>query len=215
VQDARVTRPSEFSREGNPIEAIRQSWLILGSLALGLLAYLAIAVALVRWAHPQVTGSAAFIPEFRHYVRPEPMERTLYLVGLISIPTLPTLFYGLLASGSRRFPGLWPGLASPYGLAARDGLVAGGVLLWLGFLAQRSQIPAASCYLAGACLLALLAPLNRFARLQERPESSVGNALRGVPGGGAAAPTVIPGTPRRAFPTDHFPRIAAGHLAGA
>ncbi len=159
MQDARVTRPSGFSREEISIEAASQSWLVLGSLSLGLLVYLAMAVALARWAHPHVTGPAAFIPELRHFVRPEPMERMLYLVGLLSIPTLPTLFYGLLACWSRRFPRLGRCLASPHSLAVRDGLIVGLVLLWLGFLAQRSQIPAASYYLAGACLLAVLATL--------------------------------------------------------
>ena len=164
MQEARATRPSERSERGGPIETANQSWLVLGSLSLGLLVYVAMAVAPGAMRHPHVTGPAAFIPEFRHYVRPEPMERMLYLVGLASIPTLPTLFYGLLAWGSRWFPRFWCCLANPYGLAARDGLVVGVVLVWLGFLAQRSQIPAASYYLAGACLLAVLAPLaTRYA----------------------------------------------------
>ena len=135
------------------------TWLVLGSLSLGLLVYLAIAAALVRWAHPRLSDAAAFIPEFRRYVRPEPMERLLYLVGLISIPTLPTLFYGLLSWCGRRLPGVGRCLANPLGLAVRDGLVVVVVLVWLVLLARGSQIPAASYYLAGACLLAVLASL--------------------------------------------------------
>ncbi len=169
MQDARGTRPSEFSREGLSIETANQSWLVLGSLSLGLLVYLAMAVALVRWTHPRVISPAAFLPELRRFVRPEPMERMLYLVGLISIPTLPTLFYGLLACWGRRYPRLGRCLANPYGLTVRDGLVVGGVLLWLGFLAQRSQIPAASSYLAGACLLSVLAPLATICTFAGRP----------------------------------------------
>jgi hypothetical protein len=128
-------------------------------LSLGLLVYLAIAAALVRWTHPALGDAAAFIPEFRRFVRPEPMERLLYLVGLISIPTLPTLFYGLLTWCGRRLPRLERCLANPCGLAVRDGLIVVVVLAWLIFLARGSEIPAASYYLAGACLLAVLASL--------------------------------------------------------
>jgi hypothetical protein len=142
-----------------PFATVSQSWLVLGSLWLGLLGYVAIALALVLWTHPNATGPAAFIPEFRCYVRPEPMERTLYLVGLLSIPALPTLFYGLLACASRRFPDFCRWLDDPHALLARDGLVVGCVLVWLGMLAHRSKIPVASCYLAEACVLAVLAPL--------------------------------------------------------
>jgi hypothetical protein len=169
VQDARITRPSEFSKEGISIETANQSWLVLGSLSLGLLVYVAMAVALVLWAHPYVPGSGAFMPEFRVYVRPEPMERMLYLVGLASIPTLPTLFYGLLVRWSRRFPRLRHRLADPYLLGLRDGLIAGGVLAWLGFLAQRSQIPGASYYVAAICLPAVLAPLAAVHASTARP----------------------------------------------
>ena len=159
MQEARAIRPLDFSKAGVSIETASQSWLVLGSLSLGLLVYVAMAIDLARWAHPHVAGPGAFIPEFREFVRPEPMERMLYLVGLASIPTLPTLFYGLLAWWTGRLPRLGRCLANPYGLAVRDGLVAGGILLWLAFLAHRSQIPLASYYLAGACLPAVLAPL--------------------------------------------------------
>ena len=169
MQDARIIRPLEFPKEGVSIETANQSWLVLGSLSLGLLVYVAMAVALVRSVHPHVPGSGAFMPEFRVYVRPEPMERMLYLVGLASIPTLPTLFYGLLACGSRRFPRLGRWVANPCLLGVRDGLVAGFVLLWLGFLAHRSQIPAASYYLAAACLPAVLAPLATAGASTARP----------------------------------------------
>ena len=171
MQDACVTTPSDFAKGGLANETAQDqpkdyccggeedTWRVLGSLSLGLLVYLAIVAALVRWVHPVLSDAAAFIPEFRRFVRPEPMERMLYLVGLISIPTLPTLFYGLLTCCGRRLPRLGRCLANPCGLAVRDGLIVVVVLAWLIFLARGSEIPAASYYLAASSLLAVLASL--------------------------------------------------------
>ncbi len=48
---------------------------------------------------------------------------------------------------------------------------------------------------------------------EEKSLKTVGNALRGVPGGGVAASMSIPGTPRRAFPTADPPGVTESHFA--
>jgi len=54
---------------------------------------------------------------------------------------------------------------------------------------------------------------NEHSRFGDGTEQTAGNALRGVPERGLAASRAIHGTPRRAFPTGHRPRITQDHLA--
>ncbi len=54
-----------------------------------------------------------------------------------------------------------------------------------------------------------------FARFWKSTRRTVGNALRGVPGTTTDAATPLPGTPRRAFPTEDPPGNTRGYLGGA
>ena len=132
------------------------------SLTLAMLAYVALAVALGHIMPADGSNSAqkellfnsgdAFLPEIVQAVRPEPLEKTRYLLGLFCIPTLPMAFY-LLAH--RLMPSrLLNDLNRPRVLATRDLFLIAVLLAWFWTLLRSSAIPNIELYLAFAFPLA-------------------------------------------------------------
>jgi hypothetical protein len=135
------------------------------SIAVSLLIYVLMAVALARFIPgpdtPLIRAAVAkaaatefvYHPELEQHIRPEPLEKARYLLGLLCIPTLPTVFYVL----GRRFmrPEAFDFLNRPGPLAARDRLLAIILAVWLLVLLRFSQIPNSSGYLLVSLLMAI------------------------------------------------------------
>jgi len=158
------------SAEERPAEAINLSdgrewprvWL---SLALSLVIYVPLALALAqiipgpetalgRAAAAKAAAEFVPFPEIKLFIRPEPLEKARYLLALICIPILPTVFYlfGL------RFirPEVLDVLNRPGPLAVRDLLLATALVVWFLVLCRSSQIPNSGAYLLASLSLALL-----------------------------------------------------------
>lgn len=148
---------------------------VWGSLALSLVTYLLFARAVMGSERPPPAGLAQrFIPELRESLRPEPTERTLFIVGLLSAAILPVFYYALL----QRFA---PGTSAPgrgatdaRWLACRDVVLVGGLAAWLTWLTRSSQIPNVGWYLGAS--LGLAACVSAW-RLRAR----AGSATRAPP----------------------------------
>jgi hypothetical protein len=135
------------------------------SIAVSLLIFVLMAVALARFIPgpdtPLIRAAAAkaaatefvYHPEMEQHIRPEPLEKARYLLGLLCIPTLPTVFYVL----GRRFmrPEAFDFLNRPGPLAARDRLLAIILAAWLLVLLRCSQIPNSSGYLLVSLVMAI------------------------------------------------------------
>jgi len=135
------------------------------SIAVSLLIYVLLALALARFIPgpdtPLIRAAAAkaaatefvYHPELEQHIRPEPLEKARYLLGLLCIPTLPTFFYVV----GRRFmrPEVFDFLNRPGPLAARDRLLAIILAVWLLVLLRFSQIPNSGGYLLVSLLIAI------------------------------------------------------------
>jgi hypothetical protein len=134
------------------------------SIAVSLLIYVLMAVALARFIPgpdtPLIRAAAkaaatefVYHPELEQNIRPEPLEKARYLLGLLCIPTLPTVFYVL----GRRFmrPEAFDFLSRPGTLAIRDLLLSSILAAWLLVLLRFSQIPNSSGYLLVSLLMAI------------------------------------------------------------
>jgi hypothetical protein len=135
------------------------------SLALSLVIYVALAIALARFIPgpdspagqlAAAEAAAEFLPgpEMAKNIRPEPLEKARYLLGLLCIPTLPTAFYLL---GRRFMSRRWLDLLNGPGvLAARDLLFLAALLAWFITILRSSALPHAEGYLLVSFLLALV-----------------------------------------------------------
>jgi hypothetical protein len=135
------------------------------SVALSLVIYVALAIALERFIPGpdspagQLAATEAAVeflpgPEMAKSIRPEPLEKARYLLGLLCIPTLPTAFYLL---GRRFVSRRWLNLLNGPGvLAARDLLFLAVLLAWFITILRSSAVPHAEGYLLVSLLLALV-----------------------------------------------------------
>jgi len=136
------------------------------SIAVSLLIYVLLALALARFIPdadtPLIRAAAAkaaatefvYHPEREHHIRPEPLEKARYLLGLLCIPTLPAVFYvlGRRLIRSEAFDLLnRPGL-----LVVRDLLLSTILAAWLLVLLRRSQIPNSGGYILVSLLIAIV-----------------------------------------------------------
>jgi len=101
-------------------------------------------------------AAAEFLPHPQQAmrIRPEPLEKARYLLGLLCIPTLPAGFYLL----TRRYTkSRWLDvLNSPSVLAARDVVLSTALAVWFVALWRSSELPNIGGYLLGSLVLALL-----------------------------------------------------------
>ncbi|MDX1947663.1 MAG: hypothetical protein SFU86_19855 [Pirellulaceae bacterium] len=81
------------------------------------------------------------LPEIRQHVHPEPLERRMYLWGLLCMPILPAIFYAMLCWWGRRYPGHLESLRHPRCIAIQDGLLLVGGVLWITALASSTKVP--------------------------------------------------------------------------
>ena len=159
-------------------DAGKQSMFGLASLALSVLIYVAIAWAVFQGYHPAPPDLTQFLPELRVLVKPEPQERLCYLLGLACIVVLPTLFWAALARWDRLRPKDWAWLQSPQMLLGRDVALAGGLVLWIIWLAIHTEMPVSRLRLGLA--IPLLPAMIYFAR-QSMPSNRCGaHVLAGV-----------------------------------
>ena len=135
------------------------------SLALSLVIYVSLAIALARFIPgpdspagqlAAAEAAAEFLPDpqMAKNIRPEPLEKARYLLGLLCIPTLPTAFYLL---GRRFMSRRWLDvLNGPGVLAARDLLFLAALLAWFITILRSSALPNTEGYLLVSFLLALV-----------------------------------------------------------
>ena len=141
------------------------AWL---SLAITLAIYVALALALALFfpdpASPPAVAAATkaaedFVnfPEVMPVIRPEPLEKARYLLGLLCLPILPSFFYLL----GRRFTSR-PSLAflnRPGSLAVRDLLLSAALAAWFVTLWRSSEVPHIGSYFLVSLPVALLCVL--------------------------------------------------------
>jgi hypothetical protein len=143
--------------------AAKDSFLIPASLLLSMAVFTAYAFAVKALFFTGASAEAAkaaalFIPELRKHLQPEPLERHLYLVGLLCIAALPILFYVLLTRLEERSCGGTGWWKHPTVCMTRDMVLGAGLLLWLFTLSGHLHIPLLGQYFLAACILALAIP---------------------------------------------------------
>jgi len=180
-RDRRIQAPASppsHRHEAPAVGTLADAWLPLNdmtdgrewpvvwlSLALSLVIYVSLAIALARFIPgpdspagqlAAAEAAAEFLPgpEMAKNIRPEPLEKARYLLGLLCIPTLPTAFY-LLGRRfmSRRSLDIFNG---PGVLVARDLLFLAALLAWFITILRSSALPNTEGYLLVSFLLALV-----------------------------------------------------------
>jgi hypothetical protein len=154
TNEARVRPHKAASKPAkNPERSANDEWMrTAASLVLSIATFAAAAALLAHLVPAQLPDPAPFLPEAVKDLAPEPRERAVFLLGLLSMPTLPTLYYALLLR--------WR--PTPISAGWRDGLLLGSVATWLFWVCSNSAIPNALSYLLAA---AACAPLCVLARL--------------------------------------------------
>jgi hypothetical protein len=148
MSHARGRQDAETSSVPPSIEDTEdRDWpLAWASLAVSLVVYVALASAIALFipSDPETLQAAAvrslgLLPEPARFVRPEPLEKARYLLGLGCIALLPLGFFMLL---SRLVPaGVRVLLDRPRSLTVRDGMLVAGLTAWFVLLASQSGIP--------------------------------------------------------------------------
>jgi hypothetical protein len=138
-----------------------------GSVGITLVAYCGLAAGLAAVVPTaaeearQEIAAAAFIPSATSAIRPEPLEKARYLLGLAMIPIVPTV---LFLVGRRFVPDrMLAALDSPAVLACRDVAAGCGLVAWASWLCGDSYLPRAGDSLGLATMLAVVAFARRGA----------------------------------------------------
>jgi hypothetical protein len=139
---------------------------VCGSWILSLLIYIGGSYIYVYTPHATpAINTDVLLPNLIPHARPEPLEKTLYVSGLLCIPTLPPFFFFCISWVLTKLPRAAKLCTTQWMTIIRDILVVIVLIFWLASLGTWSRYPNVDAYLIASGVLALFVPFV----LQLRP----------------------------------------------